>query len=257
MVRDEPALSSQQKRLTSSAGGMQLYREMTASGSSLPLFIYQELITTLFSSLSGLIGIALRTLTYRPLFRRVGSRPVFGRALLLRSPKLMELGDRVLIDDFVTLDTRADGAITLGRCVALGRFTSLVCKGEKIHLHDGVNVGSYCRIATQSRIEIGASTLLAAYCYIGPGNHTVPELQAPIIEQQMDIRGGVTIGAGVWIGTRATVLDGVTIGDGAVVGAHALVREDVPAGAIAVGVPARIIGYRKINQHEQSEQVEQ
>jgi acetyltransferase-like isoleucine patch superfamily enzyme len=38
------------------------------------------------------------------------------------------------------------------------------------------------------------------------------------------------------------VLDGVTIGDRAVVGASAVVRADVPAGATAVGVPARIVG---------------
>ena len=35
------------------------------------------------------------------------------------------------------------------------------------------------------------------------------------------------------------MLDGVTIGDRAIVGAGAVVREDVPAGATAVGVPAR------------------
>jgi len=40
------------------------------------------------------------------------------------------------------------------------------------------------------------------------------------------------------------VLDGVTIGDGAVVGAAAVVREDVPAGAVAVGIPARVVSTR-------------
>lgn len=49
----------------------------------------------------------------------------------------------------------------------------------------------------------------------------------------------VTIGNRVWLGANVTVLPGVTIGDDAVVGAGAVVTEDVPAGWLAVGVPAR------------------
>lgn len=48
-----------------------------------------------------------------------------------------------------------------------------------------------------------------------------------------------TIGDGVFIGTKASIIGGVTVGDGARVGAHALVTKDVPPGATARGVPAR------------------
>jgi acetyltransferase-like isoleucine patch superfamily enzyme len=54
----------------------------------------------------------------------------------------------------------------------------------------------------------------------------------------------VRIGAGAWLGAGAKVLDGVSIGDRAIIGAAAVVREMVPAGAIAAGVPAKIIGRR-------------
>ncbi len=48
------------------------------------------------------------------------------------------------------------------------------------------------------------------------------------------------IGPGVSLGTGARVLGGVTIGARARIGAGSVVLEDVPAGATAVGIPARI-----------------
>lgn len=49
------------------------------------------------------------------------------------------------------------------------------------------------------------------------------------------------LGNRVQIGAGAVVLGAVRIGDGAIIGANAVVMSDVPAGAIAVGNPARII----------------
>lgn len=52
------------------------------------------------------------------------------------------------------------------------------------------------------------------------------------------------IGNDVWIAAGAQILHKVTVGDGAVIGGGAVVTHDVPPYAIAVGVPAKIIGYR-------------
>jgi acetyltransferase-like isoleucine patch superfamily enzyme len=157
----------------------------------------------------------------------------------------MTLGTKVLLDDFSVLDARGPSAsITLGNYVSLGRYSSIVSKEAEVSIGDAVNIGSHCRVASQSRVEIGASTLIAAYCYIGPGNHQQSDSTKSLIEQPMDIKGGVTIGSHAWIGTRSTILDGVTIGENAIVGAHSLVRENVPANAIVAGVPAKIIRMR-------------
>jgi serine O-acetyltransferase len=48
------------------------------------------------------------------------------------------------------------------------------------------------------------------------------------------------VGSNVYIGAGAKVLGGVRIGDGARIGANAVVLCDIPRGATAVGVPARI-----------------
>jgi acetyltransferase-like isoleucine patch superfamily enzyme len=53
------------------------------------------------------------------------------------------------------------------------------------------------------------------------------------------------IQSGASIGANATILAGVTIGEKAMVGAGAVVTKDVPAYAIVVGNPARIIRYEE------------
>jgi len=78
-----------------------------------------------------------------------------------------------------------------------------------------------------------------------------------VIGDDVIIRNGVTIGLkktnhpgapvignGVDIGAGAKILGKIHIGDGAIIGANAVVLTDVPAGALAVGVPARIIQTR-------------
>src|SRR5215471_21316993 len=58
-------------------------------------------------------------------------------------------------------------------------------------------------------------------------------------------RGGFSevpvVGNDVFIGSGAQVLGPIKIGDGAIIGANAVVLHDVPAHAVAVGVPARVI----------------
>ena len=49
------------------------------------------------------------------------------------------------------------------------------------------------------------------------------------------------IGEGVFIGAGARVLGAIHLGDGCQIGANAVVLKDIPAGATAVGVPARVL----------------
>ncbi|MCB0329055.1 MAG: acyltransferase [Bdellovibrionales bacterium] len=237
----EVLLTEQQERV-SQAKGFSLYREVVVGERGWMSLLLYEVVTGLGDFLPGLLGLAFRSVSYPTLFGSCGARPYFGKGVTLRNPGSMSLGKKSFLDDYSTVDCRVGGSINLGDNVVLGRSTILVAKSGSIILSNGVNIGSHCRLATQSGITIGESTLIAAYCYIGPGNHAWDDKSQSYIAGHMELKGGVTIGSKVWIGTRATVLDGVTIGDSAVVGAHSLVREDVPAGAIVAGVPAKQIG---------------
>jgi serine O-acetyltransferase len=62
-----------------------------------------------------------------------------------------------------------------------------------------------------------------------------------IIFQQVTIIAGVKIGSDVAVCAGAKIVRRVKIGDRAIIGANAVVLTDVPAGATAVGAPARII----------------
>jgi acetyltransferase-like isoleucine patch superfamily enzyme len=103
-----------------------------------------------------------------------------------------------------------------------------------------LTIGSYCSIGEGVRFLFGehdlshVSTFPLRSLLFGDGVTNYDAIE----------KGPITIGNDVWIGANAIILSGVSIGDGAVIAAGAVVTRDVPAYAVAAGVPARIIKYR-------------
>ncbi|HSL21832.1 MAG TPA: acyltransferase [Vicinamibacterales bacterium] len=201
-----------------------------------------ELVTLLSQHVPGALGLALRKALYPALLGRCGRNVVFGQNVVLRHPHKIEIGDNVVVDDNCLLDAKGETnrGIRIGSGAFIGRNTILSCKDGDIELGAGANIGFNCELFSASRVEVGAGTLLAAYCYLIGGDHDVSDAAKPVLDQGRVSRG-VTVGAGAWLGAGVKVLDGVRIGDRAVIGAGAVVRRDVPEGATAVGVPARVI----------------
>ncbi|HEY2484191.1 MAG TPA: hypothetical protein VGI36_03540 [Candidatus Binataceae bacterium] len=113
------------------------------------------------------------------------------------------------------------------------RFWSIVTGADiplDSHIGGGLQLPHPNGVVIFPRAVIGPNCLISQQVTIGVGG---PKLGAPVVG------GHVDIGAG------AKILGGVTIGDHARIGANAVVLEDVPSGATAVGVPARIVGSRK------------
>ena len=91
-----------------------------------------------------------------------------------------------------------------------------------------------CKIRCRKGITIGDGCVISHDVTIMDSDfHTIIGAE----EQGLPI----VIGSHVWIGSRVLILKGVKIGDGAVIGSGAVVTKDVPAHAVAAGVPARVI----------------
>jgi acetyltransferase-like isoleucine patch superfamily enzyme len=207
--------------------------------------LHYEIVQMLGQHLPGAFGLALRKALFPTLLGACGRNVVFGQNVVLRHPHKIRIGSNVVIDDNCLLDAKGESndGITIGSGVFVGRNSILSCKNGDIALGDRVNIGFNCEVFSASRVSIGADTLLAAYCYVIGGDHDWSDPAAAVLAQGRT-SDGVTIGAGAWLGAGAKILDGVAVGDRAIVGAGAVVREAVPAGAIAVGIPARVVGQR-------------
>ncbi len=205
-----------------------------------------ESITLLSQQVPGALGLALRRTLYPLLLGACGRNVVFGQNVALRHPHKIRIGDNVVVDDNCLLDAKGEtnGGITIGSGVFIGRNTILSCKNGDIDLGDGANIGFNCEVFSASRVSVGRDTLIAAYCYLIGGDHAFSDPSRPIIAQERR-SAGITVGHEAWLGAGAKILDGVTVGDRAIVGAAAVVRESVPPGAIAAGIPARIVGQRE------------
>ncbi len=221
------------------------YAALVVGRPGLVALIAHELAMLCSQWVPGAAGLALRKLLYPTLLGSCGRNVVFGQNVVLRHPHKIHVADNVVVDDNCLLDAKGEtnAGIRIGSGVFIGRNTILSCKDGDIELSEGANIGFNCEIFSASRVTIGARTLLAAYTYVIGGDHERTDPGRPILEQGRTSRG-VTIGSGAWLGAGAKVLDGVTIGDLAVVGAGAVVTHDVPAQAVAVGIPARIVSTR-------------
>lgn len=108
----------------------------------------------------------------------------------------------------------------------------------------GADIPLNCRIGGGLRLVHPNGIVIAPEVEIGP-NCLI--LQQVTLGYGGKVPGVPKVGGHVDIGAGAKVLGGVTLGDHCKVGANAVVLCDVPPGATAVGVPARIVAAREAN----------
>lgn len=143
---------------------------------------------------------------------------------------------------------------TIERC----KFENNVAINRRSYVNDSV-IGKYSYAGinlTMNFTKLGRFCSLGRNVDVGGFDHdyrkvtTMPEFR---MNQLLNGGGKIPvainhdlceIGNDVWIAAGAQVLHKVKIGNGAVIGGGAVVTHDVPPYAIAVGIPAKVIGYR-------------
>lgn len=111
--------------------------------------------------------------------------------------------------------------------------------GFNIYLGAGAFLNFNCVILDVAPVSIGEATQIGPGVQILAADHP---REAAARATGLEFGRPIRIGARVWIGGGAIILPGITIGDDAVIGAGSVVTHDVPAGATAMGNPARIKG---------------
>ncbi len=109
--------------------------------------------------------------------------------------------------------------------------------GIHITIGAGTFVNYDCVILDVAPIAIGETCQIAPRVQLLAAGHPVdPQAR----RAQWEFGAPITIGDNVWLGGGVIVGPGVTIGHDTVVGAGSVVTRDLPAGVVAVGVPARV-----------------
>ncbi len=158
----------------------------------------------------------------RAQFARIGRNVVIEDGVLVFHPETVELGDGVYVGHQTILKGYFRGHMVIG---------------------DGTWIGQQCFFHSAGGLTIGRNV------GIGPGVKIITSLHAeegvsiPILHSRLEF-SPVVVEDDADLGVGSVILPGVRVGRGAQVGAGAVVADDVPAYAVAAGVPARVIRMR-------------
>ncbi len=112
-----------------------------------------------------------------------------------------------------------------------------------VKIGDGTVVTAGAVINSMSTIGqnviVNTSSSIDHECTLGDGVHICPGVH---------LAGKVSVGKGTWVGMGSIVKEGTRIGEHSLIGAGSLILNEVPAGTLAYGSPAKLI--RKLNKDE-------
>ena len=144
--------------------------------------------------------------------------------------------------DILSSDVEIDGTIKFQKELLIdGKVKGEINSDGILTIGENAYIGPYCSLGSVT-IERDALVATGVHVLSGGRMHGTDDLSRPIRQQPGEFVH-VTLGAGCWIGAGAVVM--VDVGRDAIVGAGAVVTQPVPAAAIAVGVPARVIRQRE------------
>jgi acetyltransferase-like isoleucine patch superfamily enzyme len=222
------------------------YTELVIGSVSLFKLIKYEILTTFIGPIPGALGLLLRKLFYPFLFKNAGRGIVWGKSIILRHPDKIQLGNRVVIDDYALIDARGSGdkGIYIGDNSIIGRSVTIQAKVDAIHIGKQTNIGAGTAISSQGGIIIGDYVNIAGGCSIAGGAYQVGRDTASIREHGKHTKGPIRIDKKCRLGRASMVLDGAHLREGTIVGALSMVKGEIPEYSVVAGIPAKVL-YRR------------
>ncbi|MDE2127178.1 MAG: acyltransferase [Armatimonadetes bacterium] len=124
-----------------------------------------------------------------------------------------------------------------GRNLQIGRNVTVLNAGQ-LSVGNDVYIAQGTWIAAEEPISLGDEVLIGPYCVLVSAEHTRSDGSYRFGKHRP---GPLEIGRGVWLAAHVVVTAGRTIGPGTLVAGGAVVTGDLPANAIAGGIPARVL----------------
>jgi acetyltransferase-like isoleucine patch superfamily enzyme len=152
---------------------------------------------------------------------------ISGRGCKLLYPVTWRYPGNIIFGDSVTIaqHTRIESEFADSTCFI----------GQQSQLSRGV------RLDFTGNLTIGSNVLISEYASVYTHDHGRDPRSKPV-------KTPLVIGDGAWIGAHSIILEGVErIGRNAIVAAGAVVTRCVPDNMIVAGIPAKVIGERKLD----------
>lgn len=137
-----------------------------------------------------------------------------------------EIGPRNLLGDYCTVREEC--------CTGEGCLLS-----RNVSVNYNTHIGNYTKIMDNAHIT--GNMTIGSHVFISVLVATTNDNTMGREEYDEGHVKGATIADYVTIGAAANILPGVHIGENCIIGASALVTRDIPAGKVAMGIPARVI----------------
>ena len=118
----------------------------------------------------------------------------------------------------------------------------------KAYVHSSVTLGEGTVVMAGAIVQpmavvgkhviVNTGAVVEHDCWVGDYAHIAPGAK---------LGGGVWVGAGALVGIGAVIIPGRSVGDKAVLGGGSVVVRNIPSGAVAYGVPARVVRQEELS----------